>query len=223
MRVRKFAGVLFSALLIPQFMAAQAVPQMKPFSADMEFTSSRGASSMHEMSGKVYVNHEHMRMDMNSGGPAGGAVTITNFATKTMDMLMPAQRMYMEFNSDQGMVARRPGMAPNIKPMADPDNPCAGDSGMTCKNLGVEEVNGRSCDHWQMTDKDGHVINSWVDQKLHFPIKSVTQDTTWQLTNIKEGEPEASLFEVPAGYRKMDMGQMMQGAQGMQGMRPPQE
>jgi len=218
-QMRKAAVVMFSALLLPQFMAAQALPQLKPFSADMEFTSNRGASAMHEMSGKVYVNQDHMRMDMN-GGPAGGMVTITNFATKTTDMLMQAQRMYMEFNSDQGMTGRRPGMAPNIKPVADPNNPCAGDSGMTCKNLGVEEVNGRPCDHWQMTDKNGRVFNSWIDQKLHFPIKSVTPDTTWQLTNIKEGEPEASLFEVPAGYRKMDMSQMMQG---MQGMHPPQQ
>jgi hypothetical protein len=37
------------------------------------------------------------------------------------------------------------------------------------------------------------------------------------LTNIKEGEPAASLFEIPSGYQKMDMGSMMQG------MRPPQQ
>jgi hypothetical protein len=30
------------------------------------------------------------------------------------------------------------------------------------------------------------------------------------LTNIQEGEPAASLFQIPAGYTKMDMGNMMQ-------------
>ena len=55
--------------------------------------------------------------------------------------------------------------------------------------------------------------NVWIDQKLHFPIKSVSEDSTWELTNIKEGEPDASLFEIPAGYHKMDMGGMMQGMQ----------
>jgi hypothetical protein len=109
---------------------------------------------------------------------------------------------------------------PNIKPITDPSNPCANQEGVTCKNLGTEEVNGRTCDHWQMTDKNGKVSNSWIDQKLHFPIKTTSTDSSWELTNIKEGQPEASLFEIPAGYHKMDMGQLMQG---MQGMHPPQE
>jgi hypothetical protein len=77
----------------------------------------------------------------------------------------------------------------------------------------VEQVNGRSCDHWQITHKDGKVTNAWIDQKLHFPIKSVSDDSTWQLTNIKEGEPSASLFEIPSGYRKMDIGGVMGGMQ----------
>ncbi len=104
-------------------------------------------------------------------------------------------------------------MMPSIKPFSDPSNPCAGDAGATCKKVGVEDVNGRTCDHWQITHKDGSVSNVWVDQKLHFPIKSVSPDSTWELTNIKEGEPDASLFVIPSGYRKMDMGGMMQGMQ----------
>ncbi len=68
-----------------------------------------------------------------------------------------------------------------------------------------------------MTDKNGKVSNIWIDQKLHFPIKTVSEDSSWELSNIKEGEPSASLFEIPSGYQKMDMGSMMQG------MRPPQQ
>ena len=85
------------------------------------------------------------------------AILITNLATQTTDMLMPQQHMYMEFNADQAAMAHRPGMAPSIKPFRDPSNPCAYDEGSTCKNLGVEQVNGRSCDHWQVTDKNGKV------------------------------------------------------------------
>lgn len=222
MRTRTFAVILFSALLLPQFMVAQAPPNLMPFSADMQVSSTHGgSSSMQQMNGKVYVSREHMRMDME-GGPHGGVSIITNFATKTTDTLMPAQHMYMESTADQAMMARRPGM-PSIKPITDPSNPCANQEGVTCKNLGTEEVNGRTCDHWQMTDKNGKVSNSWIDQKLHFPIKTTSADSSWELTNIKEGQPDASLFEIPAGYHKMDIGQMMQGMQGMQGMHPPQE
>jgi hypothetical protein len=213
-RVRNVPGIVLAVLLLLPWAAAQT-PQLTPFSADMQVTSTRGAAAAHEMTGKIYIDREHMRMDM-AGGQRGGAIIITNFVTKTSDTLMPQQHMYMEFNADQ-MQAHRPGMAPNIKPLPDPNNPCANQEGMTCKNLGVEQVNGRSCDHWQITDKNGKVTNVWIDQKIHFPIKTVSEDSTMELTNIKEGEPAASLFEIPPGYQKMDMGSMMQG------MRPPQQ
>ena len=209
-RIRMALLIVCAALTIPW--AAAQVPQLQPFSADMQINSSHGAGGR-EMSGKIYITREHMRMDM-SGARTGSM--ITNFATKTVDILMPEQHMYMETRADAAQ-GRRPGMAPDIKPLADPNDPCASRQGFTCKNLGAEQVNGRSCDHWQITDKNGKVSNVWVDRKLHFPIKSVTDDSTWELTNIQEGEPAASLFEIPAGYQKMDMGSMMQG------MRPPQQ
>ena len=42
---------------------------MTPFSADMQFTSARMKGSSQEMTGKMYVGRDHMRMDM-TGGPA---------------------------------------------------------------------------------------------------------------------------------------------------------
>lgn len=212
LKIHIVPAIIFSVLVLQLAMAQ--VPQLTPFSADMQFSSTR-ANAPHDMNGKIYMSHEHMRMDMQ-GGPHGQAIMITNFANKTTDTLMPEQHMYMEFKADEAQ-GRRPGMMPSVKPLRDPSNPCANEEGTTCKNLGVEQVNGRTCDHWQITDKNGKVSNVWVDQKLHFPIKTVSQDSTWQLTNIKEGEPDASLFQIPPGYQKMDMGGMMQG------MRPPQQ
>lgn len=213
LRIRPVPAIIFAALLLLQLATAQ-VPQLTPFSADMQFTSTR-ANVPHDMDGKIYISREHMRMDVQSG-PGGQAIMITTFATKTADMLMPAQHMYMEFKADETQ-GRKTGMMPSVKPLRDPSNPCAYEEGAACKNLGVEQVNGRSCDHWQITDKNGKVSNIWVDQKLHFPIKTVAQDSTWQLTNIKEGEPDANLFQIPPDYQKMDLGSMMQG------MRPPQQ
>lgn len=194
--------------------AAAQVPQLTPFSANFQVTSTRMQGSSQQMSGKIYVDRNHMRME-TSGGPLGDAIMITNLTTKTTDTLMPAQHMYMEFNAGQ-MMGRRPGM-PNIKSYPDPNDPCANQEGVTCKNLGVEQVGGRSCVHWQITDKNGKVGNVWIDQNLHFPIKVADNDSSWELTNIQEGQPAATMFEVPPGYQKMDMGSMMQG------MRPPQQ
>jgi hypothetical protein len=214
LRIRTNSTIFFAMLsLLPWALAQAPIQQLTPFSADMQFSSTRG-SSTHEMDGKIYLTQGHMRMEMQAG-PRGQSIMITDFATKTTDMLIPQQHMYMEFTADETQM-HRPGMMPSVKPFRDPSNPCASEDGTTCKNLGVEQVNGRSCDHWQITNKDGKVSNVWIDQKIHFPIKTVTDDGTWQLSNIQEGQPDASLFQIPAGYHKMDMG-------GMQGMRPPQQ
>jgi len=60
-----------------------------------------------------------------------------------------------------------------------------------------------------LIDKNGKVVNVWIDPKLHFPVKAVTQDATILLTNIQEGQPDASLFQIPPDFHKMDMSGMM--------------
>ena len=201
-------------LVLIQVAAAQMAVQPQPFSADMQFSSSRGGgmTARHDRQHVLRIrSHAH-----GHAGRGGGSVIITDFKTQTIDILMPEQRMYMEHKAGE-MAGHRPGMMPNIKPFEDPDNPCAREEGMTCKKVGVEQVNGRTCDHWQITDKSGKVSNVWIDQKLHFPIKAVGEDSTWELSNIQEGEPSASLFQIPSGYTKMDMGSMMQMG------RPPEQ
>ena len=214
----RYAIILMVAavLLLLQLATAQPAVQPQPFSADMQFSSTRGGDMTRDMTGKMYFGSGHMRMDMQ-GGPRGAGVLLTDFKTQTTDILMPEQHMYMEFKAGETQGRRPGGMMPDLKPLRDPSNPCAGEEGMTCKNLGVEQVNGRTCDHWQITGKNGKVVNVWVDQKIHFPIKTVSEDSTLTLTNIKEGEPDASLFQIPAGYTKVDLGSMMQTN------RPPQQ
>ena len=208
MKSRLHILMAIAALLLTQLATAQMPMQPQPFAADMQVSSTRGGDLTRNMTGKMYLGTGHMRMDVQ-GGPRGGVVMITDFKTQTSDLLMPEQHMYMEFKAGTS-AGPAAGMVPNVKTYRDPGNPCAGEQGMTCKNLGVEEVNGRTCDHWQITDKNGKVSNVWIDQKIHFPIKAVTEDSSMTLSNIKEGEPSASLFQIPAGFTKMDLGNMMQ-------------
>ena len=202
---RNLLLVCACALLVQ--LAAAQVPQLSPFSADMQMTSTSPQGGPRDGTGKIYVGSGHMRMNMSNQGHE--MAMITDFAAKTVDMLMVQQKMYLELKTDQ-----TPGRGPSanfsqdLHPY-DPDNPCANQPDLTCEKIGVETVSGRTCEHWEITDKKGKVNNVWVDQKLHFPIKATTPDTTILLSNIQEGEPEASLFQVPSDYRKMDMGGMM--------------
>jgi hypothetical protein len=205
----KFAGrTLISALLLLlalQFAAAQ-LPSFSPFTADLHIVSTRADRGPQDVNGKIFFGSGHVRMNLDAGGHQ--TAIITDFATKTSDVLMIEQQMYIE--SKGGQTSRGPGsnVTQELKPY-DPEHPCANQPDVTCKKIGVEEVNGRTCDHWELTDKNGKVSNLWIDQKLHLPIKIVSDDSTITLSNIQEGQPDASLFKVPDGFRKMDLGGMV--------------
>ena len=198
----------YIALVALSITAVAQIPTGIPqFSADMK-VSGRGGEGM---GGRIYFGGQKTRFDMSGGGRE--MIMIHDAAKQTSYMLMPEQKMYMEMNA--AMQGRGPRM-PDAKPM-DPTNPCSANEGFTCKKVGTETVNGRSCDKWEFTSKNNPRENhtAWIDQKLHFPIKNVgASGDVWELQNLKEGAQAGSLFEVPSDYTKMDMG-------GMMGGRPP--
>jgi hypothetical protein len=211
MRVKvRVAAVAVAISLFTAFAAAQ-VPQFSPFSADMQMTSTGGPQGSHEVNGKIFVGEGHMRMNMSMQGH--DSAVITDFATKTVDILLIEPKMYMEHKAGAMSGRGMSSPAEDLKPF-DPDNPCANQPDITCKKIGEETVSGRTCEHWEITDKNGKVFNVWVDPKLHFPVKTGGNDGTLLLTNIKEGRPDASLFQIPADFHKMEMGPMMQPGMG---------
>jgi outer membrane lipoprotein-sorting protein len=185
-------------------------PQSQPFSADMTVTTGKGGENV---TGKVYFSLPKTRMDMTAHGQ--NMSMITNSSTQTSYMVMHQQHMYMEMHANQNNPMTR--NMPKIDGSFDPQNPCGKQADVTCKKAGTETVNGRVCDKWVTTDKNGKTSTAWVDQKLYFPIKVLSAEgATMELTNVKEGAQPASTFEVPVGYRKMDLGGMMGGG------KPPQ-
>ncbi|HKV94479.1 MAG TPA: DUF4412 domain-containing protein [Candidatus Angelobacter sp.] len=201
----RLAICILITLAVPAAYAFQA-PQ--PFSADFSTTSSNG--NMH-MNGKFYFSLPNLRMDLaDTGqrqGPFGGKMSfIVDDSSKTAYMLMVDQQMYMEFPTDSNSPMSQ--HMPRFQDFS--RDPCSvSNQGQTCKKLGTETVNGRACDKWEVTEKDGSKETVWIDQKLHFPIKSQTaKGMTTEFTNIKEGAQDAALFKVPPGYHKFDPSMM---------------
>jgi hypothetical protein len=203
---------LFVLLLAISPVSGQQPMMPQPFSADFTETLARAKQNI---SGKMYFGSAKMRVDssMPQGRQGmGQMIMIIDMSKQTMYMLMPQQHMYMEMNTNQQnnpMASRAPK-----PPSYDPNHPCGPD--MTCQKVGTETVNGRVCDKYASTGSSG-TSTAWIDQKLHFPIKTLDANgNAWQLSNIQEGQQDASLFEIPSGYTKMDLGSMMGGG------RPPQ-
>ena len=203
MKIRKVGLVAIAAAVLACAAAAQIPSGVPQFSGDMKM-SGRGES----MNGKIYFGANKMRMEMNGRGHE--MIIIHDSGKDTSYMIMPEQKMYMEMNANRMGMGRGPRM-PDVKSM-DPSNPCANEPDYTCKKIGTETVSGRSTDKWEFSrkSKPSETRTVWIDQKLHFPIKTAgSEGDTWEMTNIQEGSQPASLFEVPSGYTKMDMGGMM--------------
>lgn len=209
MKQNLFARLAVCMLLFLAVSTAFAYQMPQPFSADFSTTSANGNANM---KGKFYFSPPKVRMDMtdtgqHQAGPFGGKMSmIMDGDAKMAYMLMPDQQMYMEFptNANNPMTQRQTQWQ-DFK-----GDPCTFDKehSATCKKLGTETVNGRSCDKWEVTQKNGDKETLWIDQKLHFPVRVTNGQTISDFTNIKEGAQDASLFKVPAGYRKFDMGSM---------------
>ena len=189
------------------FAYAQVMAGATPFSADMSMNLKDGKN----MNGKVYVGGGKMRQEFNTEGHE--VIQIMDLQRKVTDMLMPQQKMYMEMAYGQMMQQHRGPKMPDLKSF-DPNNPCAQSEEMTCEKVGTETVNGRATDKWIFKNKKtGDSQTLWIDKKIMYAIKMQSKDMEMNLTNVKEGMPDASLFQIPAGYRKFDMGGMMRGGQ----------
>lgn len=162
---------------------------------------------------KVYFGKDKMRFDSaESEDPrGGGGSVIFDFSNDSWIVLMAKQHMYMQMPTQ--MMEKR-GMYSFFR-TGDAENACAdwlkmaANKGGTCHKVGSETVNGRSTVKYEGTNAKGETGNVWLDPKLRFPVKWQGKNNGGELRNIREGSQPASLFEIPAGYTKFDMGAMM--------------
>ena len=189
-------------LLAASFALAQT-----EFSAEMVDTQKPD----HPITGKMFFAKDKVRFESAKKDPRGGGEVIINLTTQTVTVLMDQMHMYMEMSS-QSPSSR---MSYGFFRTGDVEAACsdwmqlAQNKGSSCHKVGSDTVNGRSTVKYEATNSNGDTGDVWLDPKLRFPVKWQGKNASWELRNIQEGAQPASLFEVPAGYNKMDMGGMM--------------
>ena len=159
------------------------------------------------MQGKASVKDGKVRVESSMQGVS--QVVISDPATGRMIMLQPQMKMYMETKVDPAK------MSPDV--VKDGKN----EQGQW-RVLGRETVDGWECEKrvFDFKDKSQGELTGWFALKLDYPIKTMVtngKDTmTVEYKNIKTGQLDAALFEVPLGYQKMNVPGMGQGmGQGM--------
>jgi len=191
-------------------LAASSVLAQTEFSADMVDTAKNG----NPVQAKIYFAKDKMRLESVEKDQRGmGGALIVNLATQTSTVLMDQQHMYMEVPAQTA--AQRNAYTYNFFRTGDVEAACsdwlqqARNKGGTCHKIGSDTVNGRSTIKYEATNAGGDKGTFWIDPKLRFPVKWQGKNDGGELRNIQEGTQPASLFEIPAGYTKFDMGAMM--------------
>jgi hypothetical protein len=218
--------VAMFAVLALSFTCAQA----QEFSADL--VQSKEGSDAERPPAHVYVGKNKIRMETEREQSGNTGAFIIDGNTNSSIILIPQRKMYIETTPEQnrsgeGFQAFTAFMRP-----ADANNACPqweaamakmkSENKLTsCRKVGNEVVNGRSAVKYQGTSSNGDTGYVWVDPKLRFFLKWESKDGTAELRNIKEGSQPESLFAIPAGYTKFDMGSMMRNRRGSQ-TPPPQ-
>ena len=181
--MKTLLSILFSLLLCGA--------TFSQFKADMVQTS-EGVTT----TSKLYVEGPFYCIEQDEGGTA--VRVIVNKDEMVTRVLRPSDKMYLEMSST-GMMSKMNDVFMSVEDL----------QGSTdAKLVGKEDVNGYSCDKYVVNRDGKDVMTFWISPELEFPIKVVNMmgnKMTMELKNIKEGDVDDALFQIPAGYQKMQM------------------
>lgn len=203
-----FRRMIRVSLLIAMVVGATFTVAQTEFSADIVDNGNQKAGKGPT---KVYFGKDKMRFDpQETSDPRGGGSVIFDLSAHTWTVIMAKQHMYMEMSAQ--MMENR-GMFEFFR-TGDIENACSEwlnldrNKGGTCHKGSHETVDGRETVKYEGTNAKGENSAVWLDSKLRFPVKWQTKNGGGGLQNIQEGSQPASLFAIPAGYTKFDMGNM---------------
>ena len=146
----------------------------KAYSVEME-TVAGGMTTKSKLS----VDGDKMRTDMDANGMQMS--TITRQDKKMTYSLMHANKMVME-NAipDAPAAAAQAGAEP------------------VWEKVGSATINGQACTEYKM--KTGNDVTTFFINGDKLPVRMTNANVTIDYKNFKADKPDASLFEVPAGY-----------------------
>jgi hypothetical protein len=192
------------AALLVAIVTTAGLAQPVQFKANVRM---KDASDGSTSTGVMYFSGSKIRTELTKDGE--NMVILADPASRSQTILMAAEKMYMQMPLGEGPV-NIPVTGPS-----DPTNPCSGGGNTDCVKGATESVNGYATVRWEYTSAQGVKTRAWVSTKLRYPIKTEDDDGgSMEFSNIAEGPQPASLFAIPAGFTKMDMGGMEMAGRG---------
>jgi hypothetical protein len=185
-------------------LCGQASAQAQQFSADLLTTQGDAATAV--PAGKLRVFDDKVRIETPE---LADGFFLVDGARPTAYFVRPGARIFMD--------ARQSSRLTRIFVQVDPDNPCrqwqamaklaeATDQGdWRCERTGEATIGGRRAIAYRAVSASGRVLLGWIDAAYKFPLQIRTEDgVTVTAGNVRDEPQPASLFEIPAGFRKFD-------------------
>jgi len=147
--------------------------------------------------GKTYVKGNKSRTEITEGSQK--RITIVRGDKKVVWVLDPTRKTYMEMANLGSAFQASPEAEKKLEELGER------------KLVGKETVNGYACDKYDFVyhDKSMGTQTQWMSRKLGVMIKLEYKSSgfpiTMELKNLKEGGVADSLFELPAGYKKLEI------------------
>ncbi len=149
----------------------------------------------------MYFKDKMIRSESEQAGRK--MITIIRLDKKVAWSVMPAQKMYMEIAMPQEQMMM--GRGDKIEGLVEK------------KKVGREKVAGVDCDKYLITVLDKKTgkkssVYMWLSGD-NIPMRTAAIDGSYssEITKLNKGNQPASLFEVPAGYKKQSIPVMPRG------------
>ena len=158
---------ILSSLVLLLLTSASAVAGQNQVEFSADFIQSMPQQESQQ--GKIYLGNEQVRTEVTVSGET--MVQIIDMKQQTAYMLDPEQQSYREHKA--GPEEMMPESA------AKDANPCAGMQNLSCNKIGVESINGRPAEKWELASTDQEQSGKlliWLDQERHIPVRQIFPD-----------------------------------------------
>lgn len=195
---------------------AHAAPISRPqaeYSADETIQNEEGTIQQ-----RVYVTPTKERKELLTGA-GEGAVQIFRYDTRVMWQVMPSEKMYMEHSISGGRAQGNDTSQWTYEDTAMGEETLNGLKVTKYKTIATS-TDGKKYGGFSWRTKEG--IN--IKQDLLYKEGNEKKRMLTELTNVQIGRQDPTLFEIPEGFTKLDMGGMMgmmSGGAGRSGMGQP--
>jgi hypothetical protein len=170
-------------------MFASLISFGQEFSAKYVMTGASGSTGM------LYVSGSQMRTDVVHNERA--FVVLLDAAKKTEVTILNVQdRTFWAMD-----LKRQPEAAAKVKWLFNREKQfCDSPEVRSCKFVGLQSMNRRTCDQYVATYADGTTHEVCFDQQLHFPVLDATASGRSEISDMKLGKQPRWLFLVPRDY-----------------------